>query len=469
MKKGDRKAPSGAWTPDPRGSQWTFGWTSSCPRLSVAQARAFTRRRARLLARCRRLGARRLAGGWSKLFSGELSPGCAVCAAGGWSYLESNQLCGRGCFYCPRPQDRLSEPYDKILGLSFRSPSAYAAALQAAGHGGVGLSGGEPLLAMGRTLALVRALRAALGPRARLWVYTSGAGADERRLRTLRAAGVDELRVNVSADGYRLDAVRRAARVFPVVAVEIPAVPEDERRVRALLPRIVRAGARHLVLHQLTCTPHNDAELRARGYRVTDNGPFVSPSVVESELAALGILREALARRLPLSVNYCSFIFKNRYHALARRLRLARLLRRGKDPFRAPSPAGWLRRLEVAGTPSGLSALLRRLPSGSARRERTRLLLRPEALAHPALGTKPVVVRYSEYSFEGLDRKGGRLRVALGAGRRARFLEREERSFVLQGVRERAAFSALLRRGAGSPLRARFEGYEALPSALHAL
>jgi hypothetical protein len=105
--------------------------------------------------------------------------------------------------------------------------------------------------------------------------------------------------------------------------VEIPAVPEEEARLRSLLPDLYAAGVKHLNLHQLRLTPHNARHLLEREYTHI-HGPKVT--VLESELCALTLVAHAAERKLPLAVNYCSFVYKHRFQAAAGRKRFGALM-----------------------------------------------------------------------------------------------------------------------------------------------
>lgn len=419
-------------------SGWNVRWRCRCPRLDERGVEEMSARREELLERCLRRGARLYEKNFAKLHTGGLSPGCLACARGEWSYLEVSQLCQKSCFYCPRSQTRRGRPYERMLGLTFDSSSEYAAAVRRLGFRGVGLSGGEPLLAMDRTVGFLRSLREEGGEGLYLWAYTNGQLADEARLGRLREAGIDELRFDLSACGYDLSALRRARNVIPTVTVEIPAIPEDLEVVKALLERLVEEGVSYLNLHQLTCTPFNCGNFCRRGYTVVDNGPMSSPSVVESELAALELIDFALERGLKLPINYCSFIYKSRFHARIRRARLA-----GHWTPRASletvTEAGWLRAFMVKGTRGSLAGLARRLPSGGSRLGGSGLVVAPETLGASALRGQEVVAVYSEYeqALPGVD--GGRGRtLGFETGRPIMYLKARRAEVVLRGGSERA-------------------------------
>lgn len=285
--------------------------------------------------------------GGTKLDCRGLAPGCRICVAGGWSCLFINGRCNCRCFYCPTAQEETGLPTTNTV--SFRSPADYVAYLERFGFAGASISGGEPLLTAERSLAFIGAIKRRFGAAMHVWLYTNGTLLDAGLAARLRDAGLDEIRFDIGAAGYRLDALRHAAGVIPTVTVEIPAVPEELPRLKGLLGPLVDAGVRHLNLHQLRLTPYNLPHLAGRGYTFL-HGEKVT--VLESELAALELLRHSLESGAGLPVNYCSFIYKNRYQALAARRRNAPLMAKGWEEI---TPAGYLRSLTLAGAAAAVA------------------------------------------------------------------------------------------------------------------
>ena len=80
----------------------------------------------------------------TKITTGEVSPGCRICAEGGWSCLFVTRLCKLRCFYCPDDQTE-SRPATAD-GMTFPDMSTYVDCVEHFGVTGVGLSGGEPFL-----------------------------------------------------------------------------------------------------------------------------------------------------------------------------------------------------------------------------------------------------------------------------------------------------------------------------------
>jgi pyruvate formate-lyase activating enzyme-like uncharacterized protein len=291
-------------------------------------------------------GQLRWTAGATKPHLGQLSPGCRQCVAGVWSCLFINASCNANCFYCPAPQDRNELPATN--NLLFRHPDAYATYLKRLGFKGASISGGEPLLTPNRTLAFLRAARQALGPKGHLWMYTNGILLTREMAARLAAAGLDEIRFDIGATGYKCHNISAARGLIPIISVEIPAVPEALPRLKKVLPELPPLGVQHLNLHQLRLTRHNFRHLTQRNYTFLHGEKI---TVLDSELAALEILSFVARAKLQLPVNYCSFVFKHRQQNAAARRRIAQLER---HPLELVTNAGFIRKLALCGDPEQL-------------------------------------------------------------------------------------------------------------------
>jgi pyruvate formate-lyase activating enzyme-like uncharacterized protein len=289
----------------------------------------------------------------SKIFTGPLSPGCQLCGEGRWSCLFINGRCNCRCFYCPTSQEEIGLPTTNTV--TFRTPAAYADYLERFALGGASLSGGEPLLTPGRALGFLTAIRQRLGRKVHLWLYTNGTLLDAGMVERLREAGLDEIRFDIGAVGYDLRQLALAVGRIPTVTVEIPAVPEDAGRLRQKIREMAELGVNHLNLHQLRLTPYSLPRFSERPYTYL-HGEKVT--VLESELLALELMAEAAEAGCTLPINYCSFVFKNRWQKVANRRRNGEFLRKSWEDL---TESGLLRTLLLEGSAEAVGRQAERL------------------------------------------------------------------------------------------------------------
>lgn len=254
----------------------------------------------------------------TKPYYNRISKGCLLCGQGRWSCLFITSKCNGKCFYCPAKQTEDSVP--STQSLNFESPVDYAGYINLFGFKGVSFSGGEPLLYFDRTLSYLKAVRKFSDPGIYTWIYTNGLLGTKQIFRKLATAGLNEVRFDIGATGYRLDKIGETKGTIPNITIEIPAIPEETEKLKKLIPEMIKAGVTNLNLHQLRLTSHNAPHLLRRNYTYY---PSERPVVVESELAALEILVFAKKQGLDIGVNYCSFDYKNRFQKAGFRKQLA--------------------------------------------------------------------------------------------------------------------------------------------------
>jgi pyruvate formate-lyase activating enzyme-like uncharacterized protein len=254
----------------------------------------------------------------TKPFHFQISKGCKLCGEGEWSCLFITGKCNANCFYCPTSQ--LNDETPATQSLSFDTAEAYADYINFFGFKGVSFSGGEPLLFFDRTLHYLKTIRERCDPNIYTWIYTNGILAETRKFEELAAAGLNEIRFDIGATGFKLDKIKPAKDIIPNITIEIPAIPEEKEKLKRLLPEMQKAGVSNLNLHQLRLTKYNAPKLLKRKYTYLS---AEQPIVLESELAALEIVAEARGKNMDIGINYCSFHFKNRFQKAGFRTKVA--------------------------------------------------------------------------------------------------------------------------------------------------
>jgi pyruvate formate-lyase activating enzyme-like uncharacterized protein len=239
----------------------------------------------------------------------------------------------------------------------FKDPNDYADYVSRYHIEGVGFSGGEPFITFDRLLSYLEALKIRVDRPVYTWLYTNGILVNRRYLAALRDGGLDEIRFDLSANGYRLEALEQALNMIPRVTVEIPAIPEDISKVKQLMIDLERLGVDYLNLHQIRCTPYNVNHLIDRGYTFV-HGPSVT--VLESELTALALIQYALERVIALPINYCSFAFRHQFQGMGARKRYAREM---KAYYEDITPTGYIRHMQITGTEKDITDVHQTLTS----------------------------------------------------------------------------------------------------------
>ena len=297
--------------------------------------------------------------GWkfsrTKLFTHALSQGCTLCGKGEWSCLFINGICNAQCFYCPSAQKEKGQP--STSSLEFSNPRDYADYVRIFNIRGVSFSGGEPFMTFDRVMLFLKTLRSRISHPLYIWMYTNGLLVMEDKLKALRDNGLDEIRFDISATHYRLDALKKALGIIPCVTVEIPAIPEDLETTRRMIRELHDAGVNHLNLHQLRCTPFNKARFIQRAYTFL-HGPRVT--VLETELTALELIRYALEQNIALPINYCSFTYRHQFQRAGAHRRNSLQIKAAHEDI---TPTGHIRTMSLCGGKEQIGSIHQRLLS----------------------------------------------------------------------------------------------------------
>jgi len=306
----------------------------------------------------------------NSLFWDNLSEGCKLCKGGKWLCVFITEKCTRDCFYCPQPRIKSKTDHVKCDYSIFYNSDQLVAFLKRWKIEGVGISGGEPLCVLDRTLDFISVMRDNLGKDFYIWLYTNGDLVSKETLRKLRNSGLNEIRFDLAAREYDITPLKTAIETIDVVSVEIPAIPEDERKVKHLLPELKRLGVKHLNLHELTFSKHNLGDMSKRGYKVligSSENDFMSDvmPVYGSELAALRIIDFAIDHDVKMPINFCSSYYKTHVQGSLIIKNMAEIIRK---PHEEVTENGCIKKIVVTESVEKINELIgilkkKRIPS----------------------------------------------------------------------------------------------------------
>lgn len=270
----------------------------------------------------------RIEDGGEGVYLNKLSPGCRACKNGEWDCIFVTMACNLHCAFCWRPCATATEHLGSAFGLR---RADIAAAYARTRISGISFSGGEAFLEPAALFEWIRWAREQ-APGRYCWLYTNGLVATEEQLARAADAGVHEVRFNLAASGYENpDAMRRlrfASRRFKAVTVEIPAIPDDERKLLQAIPHWCDAGVGYLNLHELVYEPATySADMPGPRSAATMRDGHVFAFHPQSRALTLAVMEKVAGERWPLGVNDCSLHSKWR-QIRGRRRALAPLLRK---------------------------------------------------------------------------------------------------------------------------------------------
>ena len=259
-------------------------------------------------------------------YRGALSPACEQCKEGRKMVLFVSGLCRFRCFYCPVSERRNQKDVVYANERLVHTDQDVLDEARAIGASGTGITGGDPLGVIDRTLHYVELLKHEFGREHNIHLYTHEPNAE--KLERLARAGLDEFRLHIphylwgplSADGGAYRAVLEQAPQWGIRrGVEIPVLPEKEAELRRLLRALEAIGVDFVNLNELEFSETNEVKLHDRGYALDPRNGW---GVRGSRAVAERIVRDG---GFSIPIHYCSSRFKDGVQLKERLKRRARI------------------------------------------------------------------------------------------------------------------------------------------------
>lgn len=234
--------------------------------------------------------------------------------------------CGTDCYYCPispekKGNDVIYANERRILDLAEMLEEA-----RSMDATGTGITGGDPLVAIDRTLESIRMLKEHFGKEHHIHLYTSMV--DPEKASRLCEAGLDEIRFHPPASDWKgLDTSgikEIIERTDLDVGVEIPAIPGCERDLEELILAVNDAGVKFININEFEFSESNWNMMEAKGFRVKDD---LSSAIEGSEDIAL----ELMKKYPDIPIHFCSSTFKDGVQLRKRLIRRANVIAKPYD------------------------------------------------------------------------------------------------------------------------------------------
>lgn len=311
---------------------------------------------------------------------GRISEGCVRCIEGSKMVLFVTGRCGCGCDYCPVSLEKKGKDVIYANERLVHSDEEIIDEAESMDARGTGITGGDPLLDMDRTVHYIRLLKDRFGPDHHIHLYTATIDAEKARI--LEEAGLDEIRFHPredmwsSMEGSGLAEARGSIGIS--VGVEVPALPRREDDLVHLIAYARSVGVDFVNLNELEFSESNWDMMDIHGYSVKDD---VSSAVAGSEETAL----KAMKRARGMDVHYCSSAFKD---GVQLRRRLIRRAIHISEEYQQVTEDGTLVRGFAKGDPEAVVSFLvsKGVPANLYRRMDDRVEVAPWILEKLAEG-----------------------------------------------------------------------------------
>lgn len=276
---------------------------------------------------------------YDSLLVGKLSHGCKQCVKGKKSVFFITGLCPRRCTYCPISDNKKNKDVTYINEWETRKESDIIAEIKLCNSKGVGITGGDPLVSIERTEKYILLLKEVFGKKFHIHLYTSLDLVDDKILKKLYNAGLDEIRFHPDLNKEtQWDRIKLARKYDWKIVMEIPAIPDELKKTKELLST-VHPFIDYLNLNELEIAD-NEFSTVGKKYKPKDDLTY---AVKGSEETAIKLME--YATRLGLkNIHFCTATLKDK-HQLAKRIK--RRAKNIKKPFDKMTKEGMLIRAAI--------------------------------------------------------------------------------------------------------------------------
>lgn len=247
---------------------------------------------------------RELKGG--SLALGKLPEGCRLCSRGSKMVLFVTGLCDSACYYCPLSQEKSGKDVVFADEMPISDDDDILYEVESIGAEGAGLSGGDPLCSLERTLNFVTLLKTRKGREFHLHLYTSQADAPPEFIRQLSNAGLDEIRFH--PQGTDWSGIKYALDIGMNVGIEIPVIPNQSEHLIRVAQRAEEMGVSFLNMNELESSETNFERLVSLGMKLTS---LEGASIRGSAETAEKVLQWGTENLKSLTLHFCSARYKD--------------------------------------------------------------------------------------------------------------------------------------------------------------
>jgi len=242
----------------------------------------------------------------NSFYTKELAEGCKLCQEGAKMVLLITGLCKANCFYCPLSEKKKGKDViyaDEMYVENLEDILEEAELIEAKG---TGITGGDPLMAMEKTVGAIHILKNHFGSKHHIHLYT--ATLDIEKAKRIEENGLDEIRFHPVSSLWKkiekTDFKKIIERMEIDRGVEIPLIPHMKEETIHFLKEIDGYGLDFINLNELEFSITNLNALDKFGYRAKNDE---SSAVKGSEEMAY----EMAEMDFETPIHYCSSSFKD--------------------------------------------------------------------------------------------------------------------------------------------------------------
>ena len=232
----------------------------------------------------------------------QLSKGCELCVKGRKLVLFITGVCQNNCYFCPISEHKYKKDVIFANEMPIRDIKDIIKETELCSARGAGITGGDPLTKLVRTLRVIKLLRDKFGKAFHIHLYTPLINVSPDVIKQLENAGLDEIRFHPDLDDNKLwRRIKIATKMSK--GVEIPVIPDKKEQTKKLIDYI-QGSVQFLNLNELEYADAKHNKLAELGFEPKSDYSY---GVEGSEKLAL----ELLKLYPKMNIHYCTTKLKD--------------------------------------------------------------------------------------------------------------------------------------------------------------
>lgn len=259
---------------------------------------------------------------------GALPAGCQYCVRGEKLVLFVTGICPRRCYFCPISDAKFGKDVVFANEREIQNTDDVLAEAKAMNARGAGITGGDPLAALERTVSYIRLLKEKQGKEFHIHLYTSLNLVSEEVLAQLHHAGLDEIRFHLDLESETLWPRLELARTYSwSLGVELPVIPAKKEALCKAMD-FVQDKVDFVTLNELEVADNSQSLLLKMGYTTKDR---LSYAIRDSLKTGFAVMDYVKTKKYPLSLHLCTAKLKDSVQLANRLKREAQGVRKSFD------------------------------------------------------------------------------------------------------------------------------------------
>ena len=234
--------------------------------------------------------------------------GCQFCVKGEKLVIFVTGICPRKCYFCPVSDHKFGTDSKYANEREIKSTDDVIAEAKLMQAKGAGITGGDPLSRLKRTVEYILLLKKEFGKKFHIHLYTSLNLVSHDALQKLYDAGLDEIRFHLDLETDTLwEKLTIASKFDWDIGVEVPLIPTKEVELKKMIDFVV-GKVSFLNLNELEVADNSLSKLNEMGYSTKDTLSYAVEGSIALGKRLIAYVKE---KKYDVAVHACTAKLKD--------------------------------------------------------------------------------------------------------------------------------------------------------------